>query len=49
MPDADPPEAAVQVIPAVQINLLLLQHNAHEVSDIIGYARRTRERTHSTD
>jgi GTP 3',8-cyclase len=33
-------EAAVQVIPAVEINLLLQPQNAHEVSDIIGYARR---------
>jgi hypothetical protein len=36
MPAADPPEAAVKVIPAVQINLLLQQQNAHEVRDIIG-------------
>jgi cyclic pyranopterin phosphate synthase len=34
-------EAAVKVIPAVEINLLLQPHNAHEVRDIIGYARRT--------
>jgi len=34
-------EAAARVIPAVEINVLLQQHNAHEVADIIGYARRT--------
>jgi cyclic pyranopterin phosphate synthase len=34
-------EAAARLIPAVEINLLLQQHNAHEVRDIIGYARRT--------
>jgi cyclic pyranopterin phosphate synthase len=34
-------EAAVRLIPAVEINLLLQEHNAHEVQDIIGYARRT--------
>jgi cyclic pyranopterin phosphate synthase len=34
-------EAAARVIPAVEINLLLQEHNAHEVADIIGYARRT--------
>jgi GTP 3',8-cyclase len=34
-------EAAAQVIPAVEINLLLQPHNAREVRDIIGYARRT--------
>lgn len=33
-------EAAVQVIPAVEINLLLQPQNAHEVNDIISYARR---------
>jgi len=32
-------EAAVQVIPAVEINLLLQGQNAHEVHDIISYAR----------
>jgi cyclic pyranopterin phosphate synthase len=34
-------EAAVRVIPAVEINLLLQQQNAHEVHDIISYARQT--------
>jgi GTP 3',8-cyclase len=34
-------EAAVRVIPAVEINLLLQGQNAHEVHDIIGYARQT--------
>ena len=34
-------EAAAAVIPAVEINLLLQEQNAHEVRDIIGYARRT--------
>ena len=33
-------EAAVAVIPAVEVNLLLQEQNAHEVTDIIGYARR---------
>ena len=33
-------EAAVQVIPAVEVNLLLQEHNAHEVGDIIDYGRR---------
>ena len=32
-------EAAVQVIPSVEVNLLLQEHNAHEVPDIIAYAR----------
>jgi cyclic pyranopterin phosphate synthase len=32
-------EAAVQVIPAVEVNLLLQEQNAHEVAHIIGYAR----------
>jgi GTP 3',8-cyclase len=32
-------EAAVRVIPAVEINLLLQEQNAHEVHDIISYAR----------
>ena len=32
-------KAAAQVIPAVEINLLLQEQNAHEVHDIIGYAR----------
>lgn len=32
-------EAAVQVIPAVEVNLLLQEQNAHEVADIISYAR----------
>jgi GTP 3',8-cyclase len=32
-------EAAVRAIPAVEINLLLQEQNAHEVHDIIGYAR----------
>jgi GTP 3',8-cyclase len=32
-------EAAIQVIPAVEINLLLQKQNAHEVGDIIRYAR----------
>jgi GTP 3',8-cyclase len=31
-------EAAVRVIPAVEINLLLQEQNAHEVHDIISYA-----------
>ena len=34
-------EAAVKVIPAVEVNLLLQEQNAHEVRDIIEYARRT--------
>jgi cyclic pyranopterin phosphate synthase len=34
-------EAAVKVIPSVEINLLLQEQNAHEVDDIISYARRT--------
>lgn len=33
-------EAAVQVIPSVEVNMLLQQQNAHEVHDIIAYARR---------
>lgn len=33
-------EAAVKVIPAVEVNLLLQEQNAHEVGDIIAYARR---------
>lgn len=33
-------EAAVHVIPAVEINLLLQPQNAHEIDDIIRYARR---------
>jgi len=32
-------EAAVRVIPAVELNLLLQQQNAHEVHDIIAYAQ----------
>ncbi len=32
-------EAAVDVIPIVELNLLLQEQNAHEVHDIIGYAR----------
>jgi len=32
-------EAAVEVIPAVELNLLLQEQNAHEVADIIAYAR----------
>ena len=32
-------EAAVSVIPAVELNLLLQEQNAHEVRDIIAYAR----------
>lgn len=32
-------EAAVRVIPAVEINLLLQEQNAHEFHDIISYAR----------
>lgn len=32
-------EAAVQAIPAVEVNLLLQEQNAHEVADIIGYSR----------
>jgi cyclic pyranopterin phosphate synthase len=32
-------EAAVSAVPAVEINLLLQEHNTHEVRDIIGYAR----------
>jgi GTP 3',8-cyclase len=32
-------EAAVKVIPSVEINLLLQEHNAHEVRDIVAYAR----------
>jgi cyclic pyranopterin phosphate synthase len=32
-------EAAVRVIPAVEINVLLQEQNAHEVHDIISYAR----------
>jgi cyclic pyranopterin phosphate synthase len=34
-------EAAARLIPAVEINVLLQEQNAHEVRDIIGYARRT--------
>ena len=33
-------EDAVKVIPAVEVNLLLQEQNAHEVRDIIEYARR---------
>jgi cyclic pyranopterin phosphate synthase len=33
-------EEAVKVIPAVEVNLLLQEQNAHEVRDIIEYARR---------
>jgi cyclic pyranopterin phosphate synthase len=33
-------ESAAAVIPAVEINLLLQEQNAHEVADIIAYARR---------
>jgi cyclic pyranopterin phosphate synthase len=33
-------EAAVTMIPSVELNLLLQEQNAHEVSDIIAYARR---------
>jgi cyclic pyranopterin phosphate synthase len=33
-------EGAVTVIPSVELNLLLQEQNAHEVSDIIAYARR---------
>lgn len=33
-------EAAVPAIPAVEVNLLLQKQNAHEVADIISYARR---------
>jgi GTP 3',8-cyclase len=32
-------EAAVKVIPAVEVNMLLQEQNAHEVHDIIAYAR----------
>lgn len=32
-------EAAVQVIPSVEVNLLLQEQNAHEIGDIIAYAR----------
>jgi GTP 3',8-cyclase len=32
-------EAAIQVIPSVEVNLLLQEHNTHEVGDIIAYAR----------
>jgi GTP 3',8-cyclase len=32
-------EAAVQVIPAVELNLLIQEQNAHEVADIVSYAR----------
>jgi GTP 3',8-cyclase len=32
-------EAAVQVIPAVEVNLLLQEQNTHQVAGIIGYAR----------
>jgi cyclic pyranopterin phosphate synthase len=32
-------EAAVKVIPSVEVNLLLQEQNAHEIGDIIAYAR----------
>ncbi len=32
-------EAAIEVIPTVELNLLLQEQNAHEVADIIAYAR----------
>jgi cyclic pyranopterin phosphate synthase len=32
-------EAAIQVIPSVEVNLLLQEQNTHEVGDIIAYAR----------
>ena len=34
-------ESAARLIPAVEVNLLLQELNAHEVEDIIGYARHT--------